>query len=179
MMTMTDAAPVVLIQDKGMRSPVEIRGWLIGFGTSERDDSLAWASIEIYRLEAGGYMTHRIGYSLLYHSAGTTCMTRGREQKGDPATVDDLPDEAAPCPRCRPPRPQDLDDDDPIRFEFPRHTFDACDTAERTVEALTVIRHRDGTPPSVRYSQPVRDALAEAAQNDPAFMEINARTIRI
>jgi hypothetical protein len=176
---MTDAAPVVRIEDKGMRSPVEITGWKIGFGTSERDESLAWADIEIYRLAAGGYLTHRIGYSLVYHTAETHCMTREHKQKGDPATVDDLPDEAVPCPRCTPAPPQLLDDDEPIRFEFPRHTFDSCDTAAKAVEALTVIRRRDGSPPSVRYSGPVKDALAEAAQNDEAFMKIAATAIQI
>jgi hypothetical protein len=161
-------AGTVLITDKGMLKPVEIHGRRIGFGTSRREDSLAWAEIEIYKLNDGGYMTHRAGYSLTYHTADTKCMTRNGDQKGEPATVDDLPDEAEPCQRCRPEQPEYLANDAEIRFEFPRHTFDNCEDPGQVEERLTVIHHRDhGT--SVRYSKPVRDAIAEARRNDTAF----------
>jgi hypothetical protein len=173
---MTDAgasAPVIRIADKGMRAPVEIRGERIGFGTSQRPESLAWATIEIYRLADDGYFTHRAGYSRVYHTADTACRTRNGDQKGDPATVDDLPDDAEPCPRCKPDPPVDLDDGQAVRYEFPRHTFDACDTPEMVVERLTVIRHRDRTK-SVRYSQPVKDALRDAAFRDAAFARMGS-----
>lgn len=159
----------VTIADKGMIKPVEIHGARIGHGSSRRPDSLAWAEIEIYKLDDGGYMTHRAGYSLTYHTKNTRCMTRDNDQRGEPATVDDLPDDAEPCLRCRPEPPEYLPDAAEIRYEFPRHTFDSCATPEMVEEALTVIHHRDHGR-SVRYSKPVRDALREAQRNDPAFM---------
>lgn len=158
------------IFDKGMLAPVEITGPRIGFGTSEREESLAWAEIEIYRLpDEGGYMVHRSGCSVIYHSKDTRCTTRERVPKGKPASADDLPDDAVPCDKCRPPEPEYLPEGDGVvRFEFPRHTFDECKTPDQVVERLTVIRHRDGTR-SVQYSQPVLDAIEEAANNDRAF----------
>lgn len=172
---MTDAARVIRIFDKGMLSPVEIRGERIGFGTSEREDSLKWAEIEIYRLDEGGYMTHRLGYSLVYHRADTWERTAAGGQPGNPATVDDLPDEASPCKVCRPVPPQALGDDEEIRYEFPRHTFDSCKTAAQVIERLTVIRSRDGDPPSVRFSGPVQSALREAAERDEQVYAILPR----
>ncbi|HET9118325.1 MAG TPA: hypothetical protein VFN75_09695 [Pseudonocardiaceae bacterium] len=161
-------AGTVRIEDKGMIRPVEIRGRRIGFGTSRRPDSLAWAEIEVYKLDDGGYTAHRAGYSLTYHTADTRCLTRDGDQRGDEATVDDLPDDAEPCLRCRPEPPEYLPDGARIRYEFPRHTFDNCATPEDVEQRLTVFRSREGGQ-SVRYSKPVRDALRQAAQNDPAF----------
>jgi hypothetical protein len=172
---MTEAsasAPEIRIFDKGMRAPVVIRGERIGFGTSERDESLAWAEIEVYRLDAGGYLAHRIGRSLVYHRADTWCRTRSGGQPGDPATVDDLPDEAEPCEDCKPKDPQRLGDTEEIRYEFPRHTFDGCPTPEKLIEALTVIRGRDGSPPSIRFSYPVKTALRMAAERDEALYAV-------
>jgi hypothetical protein len=174
-MTMTEAGPgvpVIRIYDKGMPQPVEIHGTRIGFGTSERDDSLKWAEIEIYRQGEGGYMVHRLGYSLVYHRADTWCRTAAGSQPGHPATVDDLPDEASPCRDCKPPAPQRLADDEAIRYEYPRHTFDSCKDAREVVASLTVVRHRDGTPPSIRFSGPVQAALREAAEQDKQIYQI-------
>jgi hypothetical protein len=165
---MMPEAGTVRIEDKGMLRPVDIHGTRIGFGTSRRPDSMAWAEIEIYKLHDGGYMTHRAGYSLTYHTADTRCLTRDGDQRGDEATVDDLPDDAEPCQRCRPESPEYLPDKAVVRFEFPRHTFDNCEDPGQVVERLTVIHHRDHGR-SVRYSKPVRDALREAARADPAF----------
>lgn len=172
-MTMTEASasvPVIRIADKGMRAPVEIRGTRIGFGTSEEQEKLAWAEVEIYRLEAGGYLTHRIGYSLKYHTEHTNCKVARGQQKGDPATVDDLPDDAVPCEICRPAPPEYLGDDEAIRYEFPRHRFDGCETPAQVESRLTWYRNKDGTK-SVSYSQPVRDALEQAAANDENFRQ--------
>lgn len=170
-MTMTEAgasAPVVF-DDKGLPNPVEIHGKRIGFGTSRRDTSRKWATVEIWKLDDGGYMAHRVGYSLVYHRHDTWCKTRSGGQPGAVAAVDDLPDDADPCEDCKPVLPEYLGDDDEVRFEFPRHTFDSCTTAEKVVEALTIIRYRDGRAPSVRISGPVKAAVMEAARHDPAF----------
>lgn len=164
--------PAVRIYDRGMREPVTIAGERIGHGTSERDDSLKWAEIDIYRLHEGGYYVHRLGYSLVYHRGDTWCRTASGAQPGHPATVEDLPDEAAPCQDCRPKPPQELADDEEIRYEFPRHTFDSCKTPTDVVAALTVVRNRQGTTPTIRFSYPVKQALTEAAGRDEALYSI-------
>lgn len=167
---MTEA--VVRIEDKGMARAVEIRGRRIGHGTSERPDSLAWAEIEIYKLDAGGYMTHRVGRSLTYHTYDTECRTASGQRRGGEATIDDLPDDAEPCSVCKPPEPVLLTDREPVRYEFPRHTFDGCADANQVVERLTVIHNRDRTV-SVRFSQPVRTALHDAVLSDKDFRPDN------
>ena len=159
----------VRVFDKGMKAPVDINGALIGAGSSRRPDSSAWAEISVYKLDGGSYLVHRSGMSLVYHRADTPCTTREGRQRGDPASVEDLPDDAQPCPRCQPEDPEYLPDGNgTIRFEFPRHTFDQCDTPEQVVSKLTVIRHRDKSR-SVQYSQPVTDCLEQCARNDVRF----------
>jgi len=160
----------VEIHDKGMRQPVIITGALIGHGSSRREGSPAWAEVEVWKLEDGtGYLVHRTGCSLVYHRADTKCAVRGGRQRGAPAGVDDLPDDAVPCEECQPDYPRDLPDGDAtVRYEFPRHAFDQCDSPERVAERLTVIRNRDGTR-VVQSSQPVNDCLAQCARSDPAF----------
>jgi hypothetical protein len=159
----------VTIFDKGMRSPVEIAGTRIGHGSSRREDSAAWSDVSVWKLDGGGFLIHRTGWSLVYHRKDTGCMTRDGRQRGTLAGVDELPDDAVPCLVCNPEDPEHLPDGpDTIRYEYPRHTFDGCDTPEKAVEKLTVVRHRDKTM-SVQFSQPVTDALEECAVNDPLF----------
>lgn len=176
------AAPVVRIADAGTRAPVEVHGVLIGRGTSRRDDSLAWAEIEVYRLNDGGYLAHRAGYSLVYHTKGTRCVTRNQEQRGELVPARQLPPDAEPCVRCRPEPPDYLPDGAEVRWETPRHTFDNCNDPQQVEERLTVIRHPDRSR-SVRYSKPVRDALREASRNDPEFrragIDGSERAVRI
>lgn len=169
----------VRIYDKGMRSPVVITGSRIGHGTSRRQGSPAWAEVEVWKLDGGeGYLVHRTGCSLVYHRTDTECETRDHRQRGDVAGVDDLPDDAEPCPKCRPPYPEALPDGpSTIRYEFPRHAFDGCDTPEQVAEKLTVIRHRDKTR-SVQFSQPVNDCLTECAANDPGFEKFVPGAVR-
>jgi hypothetical protein len=166
------------IFDKGMRQPVEITGPRIGHGSSRRDGSPAWAEVEVWRLDGGGYLVHRIGCSLVYHRPDTGCVTRDGRQRGDPAGVDDLPDDAVPCPVCRPEDPEYLPDGEAtVRYEYPRHAFDGCDAPEQVAEKLTVIRHRDKTR-SVQFSQPVNDCLEECAANDPGFAKFLPGPVR-
>lgn len=159
----------VRIFEKGMKAPVDIAGAVIGRGTSRSDSRDRWAEVEVWKLEGGSYLAHRTGRSLVYHRADTSCTTRDRRPRGDYASVDDLPDDAMPCPECSPPFPEDLPDGQyACRFEFPRHSFDVCEDAAAVVHKLTLNRRRDGTT-TFEYSQPVTDALAECARNDPAF----------
>lgn len=135
-------------------------------GTRDR-----WVEFELYLLSNGSWLVHRAGCSNVYHRADTRCTTRNGRQSGDPATVDDLPDAAVPCPRCKPPGPESLRDDEPVRYEFPRHTWDECPTAQIVREKLTTIRSRDGSVSTVT-SDPVDKLLRSAASYHREFAEL-------
>jgi hypothetical protein len=140
--------------------------------TINRDNPMPrWLSLVLYRLDSGSWLLHRIGMSLVYHCADTSCHTAAGQPSGSPATVDDLPDGAQECPKCRPPSPFDLGDDEQVRFEFPRHTIDRCDTPARVIEKLTTMNPRGGDR-SVMISDPVRELLAQAEEHDGAFADL-------
>lgn len=130
-----------------------------------------WVEFELYELDNGSWLAHRAGMSDVYHRADTRCSTRTGRQSGDPATVADLPDDAVPCQRCKPPYPQSLRDDESVRFEFPRHTWDECPTAVIVQEKLTTIRNRDGSVSTV-ISDPVDQLLRSAASAHREFAEL-------
>lgn len=131
-----------------------------------------WVEFEVYRERSGSWLVHRIGMSNIYHRIGTLCTTRTGRPSGDLASLDQLPDDAMPCPRCEPPWPEDLPDGPgTVRFEFPRHTWDECPTPQLVREKLTTIRSRDGTE-TVRLSDPVADLLSRLAARYPEFEDV-------
>lgn len=162
----------ILIKDR-FRPPQAYEGEEIGRSTSRRQGSLSWVDMFAYRLEdsQAGYLLWRIGMSTIYHTAGTECTTFSGRQRGDSATIDDLPDDAQPCPKCRPPHPLDLGDDEPIRFEFPRNTVDLCPEPRSMVTTLTTMHTRGTQVRTVAVSEPVKDLLAMCVRNDPAFAD--------
>jgi hypothetical protein len=154
---------------RGRTRNTEIDGELVCEGVSTWNrKSRHWVEIEIYRLASGGFLVHRAGMSYVYHTATTGCTVKGGAQKGEPAFVDELPDEAVPCGACRPRYPEELGEAEEIRFEFPRHTFDKCDTPAQVIEKLTTIYKPDGTI-EIRESAPVRELLDKAAEADEEF----------
>lgn len=142
-------------------------------------DRPRWVEIYVYKLDNGtGYMLHRIGKSVIYHRADTRCTISDGRQSGDVAKISDLPDNAEPCDECAPPFPEDIGDDEEIRFEFDRHTFNRCATAARVIDKLTVYRSPssgqgdEDTGRSAKtstVSAPVRELLEKLAAKDPAF----------
>jgi hypothetical protein len=134
----------------------------------ETPGEFRWAELEIYRAEAGGYVLHRIGNSRVYHTEPTTCLTESGEQSGAPCTITELPDDAHPCWKCNPQDPQTLGDSQLIRYEFPRHTFDRCDTSAEVTRRLTTMNPR-GKSRTTWVSQPAAELLRLAAEADPEF----------
>lgn len=133
-----------------------------------------WVSMELYALDDGTWLAHRTGWSVVYHRRDTTCATRGGRKSGEPAGVDDLPDDAVPCPVCQPPAPRNLPyGAGTVRFEFPRHSWDACPTPELVKLRLTTVRSRDGTV-SEFMSEPVSELLRNAAAIYPEFAPLLA-----
>lgn len=146
-------------------------GDLIKSTTTRGRNSVRWVDIALYGLDGGTYLVHRIGQSLVYHRGDTECLTSSGKQAGDRATVADLPDDAEPCERCNPPFPENLDDDEPIRYEFPRHTLDECSTPAEVIARLTSMRKRRARTATRVVSEPVRELLEGAAETDPRFAE--------
>jgi hypothetical protein len=133
-----------------------------------------WAEIELYLLDNGAWLAHRTGMSVVYHRADTRCRTRAGGQSGEPACIDDLPDEAVPCVICQPRAPQFLaGTPGEIRFEFPRHTWDEAPTPQLLKLRLTTSRSRDGTV-SVFTSDLVAELLRNAAKIHPEFAPLLA-----
>ena len=131
-----------------------------------------WVEFEVYAMADASWLIHRIGKSVIYHRADTSCTTRTGVPSGSPAGVDDLPDDAMPCPRCLPAYPDELPDGPgTVRFEFPRHTWDSCPTPELAAAKLTTIRSRDGTV-TVHMSDPVADLLRQLAVKYPEFTRL-------
>lgn len=138
---------------------------------SKTDKWPRWIEFRIWKLDGGqGYAFYRAGKSVLYHTADTRCYRGRGMQAGKPATVDDLPDDAAPCSVCQPPEPAELGDDEPIRFETDRITLNMHATPRGVIEdATTVPGTASGSGGRVFVSAPVADLLAQAATRDPAF----------
>lgn len=133
-----------------------------------------WFEAELYALADRSWLIHRIAFSNVYHRTDTKCTRRTGKQSGDPASVDQLPDEAMPCPQCQPPFPEDLPEGEgTVRFEFPRHTWNECPTPELVYDTLTTIRSRDGTV-THRLSDPVADLLTRAGEAYPEFIPLIA-----
>ena len=133
-----------------------------------------WFTVELYAMDDGTWLAHRTGWSVIYHTRNTRCTTRGSRQRGEPASVDDLPDDADPCPECNPPYPEDLPDGKGvIRFEFPRHSWDQCPTPHAVKLKLTTARSKDGSV-SEFMSDPVDRLLRSAARVYPEFAPLLA-----
>jgi hypothetical protein len=146
---------------------------------SKTDKWPRWIEFGIWKLDDGtGYAFYRAGMSVLYHTENTSCY-RGRGMKaGKPATIDDLPDNAAPCSVCRPMGTEQLADradkghTDHIRFETPRITLlMGLTPAEVITEAITVPGTGGGLG-RTSVSAPVADLLEQAVRNDPAFAAV-------
>jgi hypothetical protein len=176
----------VRITDR-LSPPVEITGTKIGhIDTREGapEQSLGrprrrWGVNRVWRLRSGGYVLAREAYSVIYHTNPTTCLTRNGLQSGDPADVDELPDEAYPCWACKPPYPEALDDGGkPVRFEFPRRTIDQCSDPGQVVYRLTNSRKFSGIL-AQEIPEPTRALLEQCRDHDPDFADAEMPVQRI
>lgn len=163
--------PEIQIADR-FSPPQTYEGTLIGKSSSRRGErALSWVDMFVYRLDDGDVLVHRVGMSRIYHTARTACITFSGRQRGEPAGVEDLPDDAVPCTKCRPRDPWRLGDDEKIRFEFPRHTVDRCPDALAAIRKLTEMQDRTTKVRTVTVSEPVRELLGECAGNDAQFAD--------
>jgi len=173
--------PVITIVDPYTRLPVSFTGTEIGHSSTRSPDARTgqlpdrWNEQRAWKIpRSDGSFTWKFakyGYSVIYHAADTRCRSRDG-LAGSPATVDDLPDDAVPCPRCRPAPPEDLADAKdagtlvPVRYEFPRIEITDCATPDDVIMAAALKRSRDTHQVSVMLSGPARDLIAQCMADD-------------
>jgi len=124
--------------------------------------------MELWLLTSGSWLIYRSARSIIYHTEPTTCTLRNGLQRGETATVNDLPDDADPCEYCEPPWPEELADIQKIRYEFPRQSVKQARTPADVITKLTTARDRGGVT-NIIWSKPVQDLLDQAAERFPEF----------
>lgn len=129
---------------------LQFNGRRLGSSSSWRPDSIRWIEFELYRTENGSYILSRVGVSLVFHVASCPLVKRYGLQE---QSVDDLRQDAIPCPECRPTR------DAPLVFpEKDRTWAQVSDDADAVLEAL--YKYDDG---NTRYLTKVAQRLLESA----------------
>ena len=140
-----------------------------------------WIEFRLWKLDDGTYASYRAGMSNVYHRERTRCYRAKGGMAGEPATVDNLPDDAVPCRTCKPLFPDELADAKDqgqhirIRYETPRITVDFYATADAVIERLTTVNDPRKGITGTLISAPVADLFEQAARNDPEFRAALAR----
>jgi hypothetical protein len=144
-----------------------------------------WGEQAVWRLdESGRYALWRASMSVIYHRSPTTCRRSGQQgagsgpMMGSKALPRDLPDDAEACPVCWPPEPEDLADDDEIRYEFTDQSLEIHDEPQQVIRRLTRYRRHTGEVMS-GASGPSRDLLEQCRANDPDFAEAEMPAQRV
>lgn len=130
----------------------EFDGELLGEASSQRDDSIRWTEVRIYRAVSGKYIVHNLGCSDVYHVIGASCAS------GEIAKVE-ATDEFTPCPRCSP----TLDKSSRFALEVDRSNVTVTTSAQGVIEALYA-KDDDGT---LYLTKVCRAALDDATKKDP------------
>lgn len=163
--------PADTIKVRDQDRVLEFVGERIGFASSESPTSLRWTEIEIYRTEAGNYVVHRIGVSLVFHvltgGSGRNCKS-GRVTDGADIMRDR---DAEPCPDCRPV----LMEVERYRQETDRHSAEAVAEPQELMKALSLTRE-NGAP---YLSAVASAALREAAEHDQRLASLVKATVYV
>lgn len=147
-MTMTDAGLSPLVTYQGEQA-IHFQGRKLGHGTTESPDNHRWLEIDIYQTQAGQYVVEKVGMSVVYHSPGASCGSRGSREEFTQTDAHDL----VPCQRCKPKAVVG----DTIVLEEEKHETFVSATPEEMVRTLL---------PHVALR-----ALREAARNDDVLQE--------
>lgn len=145
---------------RGQSKPVKFTGTLLAEESTETDNAMRWLELELYRIDAGErtgqYVLHRVGQSVVFHKPKACGY-------GVATTWSEVPDDAEPCPICRPEEPyQYLGERFEVWLESPRHKVVTCQTPVHVEKAL-LMKRKDG---STFLSTPATNLIAKAASND-------------
>lgn len=150
---------------------LEFEGRMIGKASTQRSDGdLRWTDITIYVTEGGQYVCQKEGVSLVYHRAESTC--RG----GETVTNPEITEEAVPCPDCRPPSLNMLDDiranagpeGDPARYRR-EVTLSSAEVTNDPYKVATLVHYQG------RLTTVATEALRRASLRDKRLGEIFGR----
>lgn len=137
----------------------DISGTVVAAITTEDPEQPRWTTMDLFRTSDGRYVYYRVGHSLVYHDSGGYS---GACRSGVLTEAGDLPEDAEPCVKCRPP----LDPDGPVRMEESLSAIFVCDDVAGVLQAL--VKTRNG---GVTISRPAQRLLAEARRHDEAFRD--------
>jgi hypothetical protein len=169
--------PRVVIKDEQV--DYEIDGEVIAGPVSTALDAkqrqrARWMEATLYAKSDGTYVLHQVNYSLVWHLAGG----EGHVRKPEEALWSRLPRGAVYCgylpPRehreqCPPAgRRGPKSAGRVVLTELPQHKVSSHPDYQAVIKAVTVARHGDGSS-SAAVSEPMRELLRQAAENDPAF----------
>jgi len=147
----------------------QFEGELVAEVSTDDGERARWIEIKLYRrTDADGWIIHRMSDSVLYHHIDTTCRTPKSARPGQPMTAADLQDGAEPCGNCRPPEPDDMPPDHPIRIEVARNVVHPWNTEKQVVDDLVMDR-RTGTP---YWSEPVIELVTAAGMQHREFLAL-------
>lgn len=118
-----------LHNDRGDR--VLVNGKRIAFVSTDDGVKPRWIELSVFERDAGGYVYHTIGASIVYHALNGC--TTGVVKNSESVDFEDL----QPCDRCKPSQK-----DQDIRVETDIHNVVLCDTIEDVARAVYV--HKNG-----------------------------------
>lgn len=147
---------------------VEFTGTRLSRASTERDDSLRWTEVEIYKTEAGNYVIVTRGVTLVYHAVdGCKPKSQWVRVTGRSLSVD-----SSPCEVCNPIDPgvegdEDFQPEAEFLHEKTHSAVEVVDQASKVQQALTKYDHRREVE---ILSTVAREALNKAAANDPLLL---------
>jgi hypothetical protein len=169
--------PRVTVRDEHV--DFEINGEVIAGPVSTALDArqrqrARWMEATLYASESGGYVLHQVNYSLVWH------LPDGEGHVRKPAEVpwSRLDRNAVYCgflparehrEQCPPAgRRGPRGAGKMVLAEQPQHKVTSHPDYQAVIRAVTLARHGDGSL-SAAVSEPMRELLRQAAENDPAF----------
>lgn len=146
---------------------MEFEGEKLSSASTERDNSVRWTEINIYKTRGGNYVIVTLGVSVVYHAGGSRCTSKGSEMEGYR-----LPLDAEPCSMCRP----GSDDDALYIMERNLSRAKVVEDPRRLEEAMIT---QDDKRKVYDLSPVAREALNSAAAQDPALLNQIITPVRI
>lgn len=141
---------------------LEFEGDLLSLASTERDDSVRWTEIKIYKTQGGNYVVQTLGVSVVYHAEGSKCTKKGKEMEGFK-----LPLDSEPCTRCNPDNSPGHDDHTVFIMERNLSSAKVVEDPKRIQEAMTSY---DNGRKMYDLSPVAKEALNSAAAKDPALL---------
>lgn len=153
---------------------IEFSGRELGRSSTEKDDSLRWTEIVIYRTDGGNYIIERLGKSLVYHRAEASCAS----SQGIRLVGSQLGEESEPCPQCRPLMPEDDEFNPEEEFSHER-TMSSAEIVDRPENLHDALSMFDRQRKVSRISHVAADALQKASGNDPDLLHAIIRRVEV